>query len=131
MKSGILLKVWKRGNKPSLLFHLLFVRRDRDSNPGYHIGTTVFKTAAIDHSATSPVVFNFSFYFSHNNYWFVHDNSDKVIEGYLINYSNYYHLHGGLEAVWGLLFHSVNPQHSHLLSFKLLLNNLFFKLFPL
>lgn len=31
-----------------------FLRRDRDSNPGRLFTSTVFKTAAIDHSAISP-----------------------------------------------------------------------------
>lgn len=30
------------------------LRRDRDSNPGYLKGTTVFETAPIDHSGISP-----------------------------------------------------------------------------
>ena len=30
------------------------LRRDRDSNPGYHEGITIFETAAFDHSAISP-----------------------------------------------------------------------------
>ncbi len=31
------------------------MRRDRDSNPGRLFTSTVFKTAAIDHSAISPI----------------------------------------------------------------------------
>ena len=50
-------KLARDGNKkaPQLCCDaILVLRRDRDSNPGRLFTSTVFKTAAIDHSAISP-----------------------------------------------------------------------------
>lgn len=48
----------KMNEKKKLNLKIVVARRKRDSNPWYPEGTTVFKTAAFDRSAISPLLLN-------------------------------------------------------------------------